>query len=114
MMKYGAKKDANHKEIVQILQLNGAEVYDLSAAGNGIPDLLVWVKTSWQLVEVKNLKTSYGKRGLNHHQKRWIGQWKGGPVYILTDIHEAARFARGNFEGIKFIDSLWTAQHGIQ
>lgn len=99
-MIYGAKKDSNHKEIVQILQLNGAQVYDLSSAGCGIPDLLVWIREGWHLVEVKNLKNSYGRRGLNPIQKKWISQWKGGPVYILTNIDEAAKFAKGDLDGI--------------
>ncbi len=98
--KYGAKKDANHKEIFGIIERFTA-VKDLSAIGFGVPDGLAWINESWQLFDVKNPNTGYGKRGLNARQKKWAEDWRGGPVYLLYTVEEAERFARGNLEGIK-------------
>ena len=41
------------------------------------------------LVEIKNPKTQYGRKGLNENQKTWFDEWKGG-AYFLVDCVEAA------------------------
>jgi hypothetical protein len=101
-MKYGAKKDANHGEVFDALRKHCA-VYDFSAAGCGLPDGIAWVGGEWRLFDVKNPKTGYGRRGLNKVQKKWLAQWKGGPVYLIHSTDEAERFGRGEFDGIKFV-----------
>lgn len=100
MAKYGFKKDANHNEIFDVIKMLTA-VHDLSSAGCGVPDGLAWVCGGWQLFDVKNPKTGYGKRGLNDRQKKWAKDWRGGPVYLIYTTDEAQRFARGDFDGIK-------------
>ena len=40
-MAYAKRTDANQAEIVKTLRQAGADVYDLSKVGKGIPDLLV-------------------------------------------------------------------------
>lgn len=99
-MKYGAKKDANHNEIFQVLQKMCA-TYDLSAAGNGVPDGIAWVDGAWHLFDVKNPKTGYGRRGMNAVQKKWLSQWPGGPIYLLYTVDDAVKFAKGDFLGLK-------------
>jgi hypothetical protein len=101
-MKYGAKKDANHNEVFDEMRKHCA-VYDFSAAGCGLPDGIAWTGGQWRLFDVKNPKTGYGRRGLNKVQKKWLAQWKGGPVYLIYNEEEAARFGRGDFEGIKVV-----------
>lgn len=100
-LKYGPKKDANHNEVVAEMRKYCA-VYDMSSAGMGLPDGVAWIKEAWHLFDVKNPKTGYGRRGLNDVQKKWIQAWSGGPVYLIYTVEEAARFAQGNFDGIKF------------
>lgn len=100
-MRYGAKRDANHDEVMTELRKHCA-VYDLSNAGNGIPDGVAWINNAWHLFDIKNPKTAYGRRGLNPVQKKWISMWPGGPVYLIYSAEEAARFAQGDFSGIKF------------
>lgn len=99
-MKYGPKKDANHDEIFDELRQHCA-VYDLSKAGGGLPDGVAWICGAWHLFDVKNPKTGYGRRGLNPVQKKWLAQWKGGPVYLIYSVAEASRFGQGDFAGIK-------------
>lgn len=101
MKKYGNKKDHNHKIICEYLQKSGCFVRDLSSAGFGVPDLLVWNKSEWILVEIKNPKTSYGKRGLNPIQRKWAENWKGGKVYILSSIEEAELFVQRKYDSIR-------------
>ncbi len=98
--KYGAKKDANHNEIFEAMRVHTA-VHDLSNAGCGVPDGLAWINEGWHLFDVKNPKTGYGRRGLNPRQKKWAGDWRGGPVYLIYSVDEALRFVKGNFEGLK-------------
>lgn len=98
--KYGAKKDANHSEIFGVIGALTA-VHDLSNVGCGCPDGLAWVDGGWQLFDVKNPQTGYGRRGLNKRQKEWASDWRGGPVYLIHDIEEAERFAKGNLDGLK-------------
>lgn len=100
-LKYGPKKDANHNEVFAELRKFCA-VYDMSTAGMGMPDGVAWINEAWHLFDVKNPKTAYGRRGLNKVQQKWLETWAGGPVYLIYTIEEAARFAQGNFENIKF------------
>lgn len=97
--KYGAKKDANHTEVFEAIRSLTA-AHDLSNVGCGCPDGVAWVKDGWQLFDVKNPKTAYGRRGLNPRQKKWIADWRGGPVYLLYSVDDALKFARGDIAGL--------------
>lgn len=100
-MRYGAKKDANHAAIIGALRDCGVPVYDLSDAGRGIPDCIVWVAEQWRLVEIKNPKTGYGRRGLNRVQRKWLDQWTGGPIIILRSVEDALMLAQHKFAGLE-------------
>lgn len=88
-MKYGAKKDANHHEVVEAMQKAGAYVIDMSHVGKGFPDLIVGFESKTILMEIKNPKTAYGRKGLNKNQLKWKEQWTGG-TYCVVDGPEAA------------------------
>lgn len=106
---YGAKKDANHKELFAVIG-KIVPVKDLSDAGFGVPDGIAWINNGWHLFDIKNPKTSYGRRGLNKIQKRWALDWSGGPVYLLYSVDDALAFATGRFDGIKrFPDATITS-----
>ena len=85
---YGAKKDANHKEVVSAIEKMGAFVLDMSTIGGGCPDVAIWCGFSWELVEIKNKKTGYGRRGFNKIQKAWIAQ-SGARVHTVYTADEA-------------------------
>ena len=97
---YGGKKDANHHEIFDALS-KLIPVRDLSDAGCGVPDGIAWIKDGWHLFDVKNLKTGYGRRGLNPRQRKWADDWRGGAVYLIHDVDEAILFATGRFDQLK-------------
>lgn len=90
-MKYGAKKDANHNDVVSALEKAGASVLDMSAIGGGFPDLVCGFRGVTLLMEVKNPKTAYGRRGLNKNQIRWQQTWCGGPVSLVDGPESALR-----------------------
>jgi endogenous inhibitor of DNA gyrase (YacG/DUF329 family) len=90
-MKYGAKKDANHHEVVKALQQAGAYVIDMSHVGKGFPDLIVGFQLKTILMEIKNPKTAYGRKGLNKNQLIWKEQWTGGNFYVVKSPEEALR-----------------------
>lgn len=88
---FKCRVDANQAEIVNALRGAGASVIDASAAGGGVPDLIIGFNGKTILMEVKNPKTSYGRKGLNENQKRWVDKWIGGPVCLVDSIEAALR-----------------------
>lgn len=106
-MRYGAKKDANHVEIVAAMRLCGLSVLDVSTLGCGVPDLIVFIPqlAEIRLVEIKNLKTGYGRRGLNKNQRDWLKWWKGSDVIIVTSVQEVADLAAGRVHLLKTVEA---------
>ena len=82
------RSDSNQTKIVRELRKMGATVQYLSNVGGGVPDLLVGYKGLNYLFEVKNLTTSYGKKGLNELQIQWHVNWSG-QVATISNIDEA-------------------------
>jgi hypothetical protein len=87
-MRYALRKDLNQTAIVDCLLKGGASVYALH-----VPvDLLVGIRGKTYLVEIKNKKTQYGKKGLNENQKEFVTNFKGGAVVILDSVESAINF----------------------
>jgi len=79
------RTDLNQKELVRTLkQIPGVSVVDLSAVGQGCPDLLVGYKGKNFLFEIKNPET---KGKLTECQKNWFLFWKGS-AFVLYDIND--------------------------
>ena len=98
-MKYGAKKDANHNDVVDALKAIGVSVIDTSHVGCGFPDVILGFAGKTMLMEIKNPKTSYGKRGLNKNQAKWKELWTGGPYAVVDSVDAAIRAVRLLGEG---------------
>lgn len=77
--------DQNQKEIVDALRAVGCLILDLTAVGNGCPDLLVARHDTLYLLEIKNPGT---KGKLNARQQKWHDEWKG-QVAIASTVDEA-------------------------
>lgn len=89
-VRYGAKKDANHGEVVAALEVAGAMVLDISHMGCGMPDLIVSDGEHLRFVEIKNPRTSYGRRGLNKRQQAWaVPMAERHPVHVVRSPEEA-------------------------
>ena len=89
--KFIARKDANHHEIVDALTKAGAYVLDMSHVGGGFPDLIIGFQQKTILMEIKNPKTSYGRKGLNKNQLKWKEQWIGGSYCVVDSVESSLR-----------------------
>lgn len=88
---YACKVDANHKEIVDAMKAVGASIIDTSRLGKGMPDVIVGFRGQTILMEIKNPKTQYGRKGLNANQRKWAEEWSGGPLSIVDSVDAALR-----------------------
>jgi hypothetical protein len=90
-MRRAAKIDRNHSDIVDALLSVGCRVQSLASAGGGVPDLLVGMPGTKQLMlmEVKDGSKPPSARKLTPDQERWHSAWSGFPVYVITSIPEA-------------------------
>ena len=86
-MAYARRTDANQAEIVKTLREAGADVYDLSKVGKGIPDLLVTFNGETILMEVKR----DAKAKFTADQLKFIAKWKGGPLSRVDSPESALR-----------------------
>lgn len=86
-MRFARRTDANQGEIVKALRKAGAKVkvvhqpYDLQVWAHEGSDRTMYI-------EVKNPKTSYGKKGLNDKQQE---ESIGLPVYTVDSVEAALR-----------------------
>lgn len=97
---YGAKKDANHEELMAVLR-EMTPVFDFSAQGYGLPDGAAMVGGKVLLFDIKNPKTAYGRKGLNPTQRKWLANSRGGPLFLLYTVEQARAFASGILDGLK-------------
>lgn len=100
-MKYGVKKDANHKEMVAAMKKMGISVLDTSHIGCGFPDLIVGIKNTILLVDIKNPKTAYGRRGLNKRQREFAETWTGSPIYLVKTVEDVQLLAEGKWDELE-------------
>ena len=85
MTRFAKRVDENQAIIVQALRDAGALVEVIHEP----VDLKVWAdstKQKFMFVEVKNLKTAYGRKGLNEKQ---IADMAGHPYVMVTDVQGA-------------------------
>ena len=85
MTRYALRTDSNQSSIVQALREAGAIVEVIHEP----VDLKVWAdstKQKFMFVEVKNLKTAYGRKGLNEKQ---MADMAGHPYVMVTDVQGA-------------------------
>jgi Holliday junction resolvase len=88
-MRYRARVDANHKEIVDALRDIGASVVSLAPIGKGCPDLLVGYRGRNYLLEVKTEKGA-----LKPLQVTFAELWRG-QVVVVRSIDEAIMAVTG-------------------
>ena len=84
-MRRAARVDANQSSIVQLLRSIGCLVQDLSAVGQGVPDLLVFhPRTGLILVEIKDGSLPPSRQALTLAEAAWHWQWSSAPLYIVA------------------------------
>ena len=90
-MKYAARTDANHAEVVKALRAAGATVHSLAAVGNGMPDLLCGFRNHTILFEVKDGSKSPSRQKLRPLQIKWHATWQGGTLATVDGPEAALR-----------------------
>jgi hypothetical protein len=90
-MRYAARVDANHTEIVGALRAAGATVHSMAALGGGFPDLLVGHAGKTALIEVKDGAKIPSKRKLTPDQQDFHANWKGGTLAVVDSAEAALR-----------------------
>jgi hypothetical protein len=85
MTRFAKRVDENQGEIVEAFRAAGAVVEVIHEP----VDLKVWADSTRQkfmFVEVKNLGTAYGRKGLNAKQ---LADMQGQPYVMVTDVQGA-------------------------
>ena len=101
-MAYAKRTDQNQREIMDAFRAMGAQVFDLSRVGKGIPDLLVAWRGHTLLVEVKSSeKALYTK-----DQLTFIAAWQGGPLARINDIEGVKNLLNSMFLITKKFDTV--------
>lgn len=83
-MRSRPRKDANHAELVTEFETLGAVVVDLSALGNGVPDLMVCLSNVCIPVEVKDGAKPPSKRELTNDQIDWWMKARMNPRVVTN------------------------------
>lgn len=95
MTRYAKATDANQRAIVTALRRAGALVHDLSAAGEGTPDLLVGWRRQLLLFEVKDGSEPPSARALTTAQQVFHRAFAGYPVHVVESVDDALRVLLG-------------------
>ncbi len=84
-MRYRAKLDRNHTEVVNALRKAGCTVQSLATVGKGCPDLLVGREGRNWLMEVKDGE-SKDKRSvlLTPDEMDWFAKWEGQVAKVCS------------------------------
>lgn len=96
-MRHAKRTDANHAEVRDGLRARGWAVFDLSGAGDGIPDLAVSVVPGKpHFLELKDGTKPPSARKLTAAQERWHAMaWQiTSKVTNLQEAIEALEWAR--------------------
>lgn len=91
MRRIAARRDFNHGAIVDAFKSMGAMVYDASADGGGMSDLVIAWRGHFLLVEIKDGAKSPSRRKLTPAQIIFHGEaaMRGCKVHIVTNVDEA-------------------------
>jgi hypothetical protein len=87
-MRRAARTDDNQQRVIDALRQCGATVCDLSAVGEGCPDLLVGINRRNYLLEVKDGDKPQSRQNLTPAQHVWHVKWNG-QVCVVRNAEEA-------------------------
>ena len=87
-MSRAAKVDSNQREIVAALRGVGVTVQTLHTVGKGCPDLLIGVRGTNLLIEVKDGAKPPSARKLTPDEEDWHAKWRG-QVAIVESVEQA-------------------------
>jgi hypothetical protein len=93
MVRRAARTDANHTAVVGAFRACGCEVESLAGLGKGVPDLLIYHRSTKRLilVEVKDGRRPPSERQLSPEQIEWHERW---PVHVITSAEQVTEALR--------------------
>ena len=86
-MRFAARVDTNHAEVVAAFRKCGVSVIDLSRVGGGCPDLALGCAGKTALAEVKRDK----KAKYTPAQLDFLTWWNGAPVFRIESLEHVAQ-----------------------
>lgn len=95
MLRRAAATDRNQPEIVAALRKIGCKVTILAQVGDGVPDLLVWGRGRWIVIEVKDGEKPPSERRLTPDQAKWHELHACCSVFIVKNVEEAIKAVTG-------------------
>jgi hypothetical protein len=105
---HNGRTDANHSEILNGLTARGIVVRDTHSLGDGFPDAIAkGIKKRYGeivLLEIKDPAKSPSKRALTDDEKRFHGNWRGVPLFVVETIEQAMAAVSG--EGIDWTEVM--------
>lgn len=106
MRKYG-RQDSNHGDIRSAFESLGCSVCDLSALGNGRPDLLIGFGGLCICVEVKDGAKPPSERRLTPDEEKFRMNWKGGYRLVtnLEDVAETVKVLENWHRAIRIVQA---------
>lgn len=92
-MRYAARVDDNHADIVKSLQRIGVYVVDCSHVGEGFPDLMCFYRARVTLIEIKDGEKPPSRRKLTPAQTIFHAEVmaKGCKVHVVESVDDAIR-----------------------
>lgn len=88
-MRRAARCDATQPAIVDALRKIGAFVQPLHTVGHGCPDLAVWYRHTWSMLELKNGALAPSRQALTHDEQLWHAMAGDGAVKTVASVLEA-------------------------
>ena len=88
-MRKHARRDDNHRAIVDALRVLGATVLDLADVGGGCPDVLVGFRGKNVLLEIKDGRKPPSACNLTIAEAAFIERWRGDPVRVVESVADA-------------------------
>jgi hypothetical protein len=87
-MRHRGKIDANQPEIVRALRQAGASVLSLSNMGSGCPDLLVGIRGTNFLMEIKDPTRKPSEQRLTFDENEFHLCWSGA-IFVVKTVTDA-------------------------
>ena len=88
-MRKHARRDDNHRAIVDALRAVGASVLDAADLGGGAPDLVVGFRGHTYLLEAKDGRKPPSARNLTLAEAAFHRAWRGDPVRTVESVADA-------------------------
>ena len=89
-MRFKARRDDNHKAMIETLRNLGISVADTAQLGSGFPDCVCAYGFMTCLVEIKDGEKSPSERKLTSDEEKFHKNWRG-KIFIVESIDDCLK-----------------------